>query len=85
MPVSLCAVRLFTGRSHQIRAQFASRGMPLLGDGKYGSRQKCPIALFAHRLTFCHPITGKTMTFSLPVTEAFPWDQFALEKTYDAI
>ena len=59
---SLVAVRLHTGRSHQIRVQFSSRGFPLVGDHKYGSRaaQTAPL-LFSCRLTFPHD--GKTVTF----------------------
>lgn len=59
----LVKVRLHTGRTHQIRVQFAHRGHPLLGDSKYGAHDRCPIALFCHRLSFPHPITGKMMTF----------------------
>ena len=43
---------LDTGRTHQIRTQFASRKHPLAGDGKYGSRIKCPIALICGELTY---------------------------------
>lgn len=60
---SLVQIRLFTGRSHQIRVQFASRGFPLLGDGKYGAKDgyKAPM-LFCARLTF--PYQGKQLQFS---------------------
>ena len=60
---SLMHIRLHTGRSHQIRVQFASRGFPLVGDHKYGSRasETAPM-LFSCRLTFPHQ--GKTVTFS---------------------
>ena len=63
---SLLHIRLHTGRSHQIRVQFASRGFPLVGDHKYGSRddQKAP-ALFSCRITF--PWRGETKVF-----EVFP-------------
>ncbi|MBQ9773589.1 MAG: RluA family pseudouridine synthase [Clostridia bacterium] len=75
--VSLMRVRLQTGRTHQIRVQFSSRGHALAGDGKYGARDRCPIALFATRLAFSHPKTGKTMEFSaLPTGEV--WDAFEL-------
>ena len=75
---TLVLVRLHTGRTHQIRVQFASRGLPLAGDGKYGSREKCPfIALWAYRLTFPHPVTGKTVSaVSEPNAETLPWSCF---------
>ena len=60
---ALVQVRLYTGRSHQIRVQFASRGYPLLGDKKYGARDSCTCPmLYSFRLTFPHQ--GKTMEFS---------------------
>ncbi len=62
--LSLVRVRLQTGRTHQIRVQFSSRGYPLVGDGKYGARDRAPIALFSHRLSFPHPDSGKPMEFS---------------------
>ena len=72
--VSLVRISLRTGRTHQIRVQFASRGLPLVGDGKYGaSGDRCPIALFSTRLAFSHPVTGKPMEFcALP--EGGVWD-----------
>ena len=75
---TLVLVRLHTGRTHQIRVQFASRGLPLVGDGKYGSREKAPyIGLWAFRLTFPHPMTGKELTAAaLPDTETLPWSLF---------
>lgn len=59
----LVHVRLFTGRSHQIRVQFSSRGFPLIGDHKYGSRaaETAPM-LFSCRITF--PYKGKTCQFN---------------------
>ena len=63
---SLVRVRLHTGRSHQIRVQFSSRGFPLVGDHKYGSRavETVPM-LFSCKLTFPH--RGRTLSFeSLP-------------------
>ena len=52
---SLVHVRLHTGRSHQIRIQCASRGFPLVGDHKYGSRDDSPVPmLYSCRLTFPH-------------------------------
>ena len=59
---SLVRVRLHTGRSHQIRVQFSSRGFPLVGDHKYGSRdEKLQPMLFSCRITF--PWKGKPMQF----------------------
>ena len=59
---SLVRIRLHTGRSHQIRVQFASRGYPLVGDHKYGARDSSPAPmLFSCKLTF--PWKGKTMQF----------------------
>lgn len=59
---SLVHIRLHTGRSHQIRVQFASRGYPLVGDHKYGSRddRNAPM-LFSYRITF--PWKGKVLAF----------------------
>jgi 23S rRNA pseudouridine1911/1915/1917 synthase len=76
---ALVLVRLHTGRTHQVRVQFASRGMPLLGDGKYGSREKCPyIALWAYRLVFPHPVNGKEVAAeALPTLDSAPWGEFA--------
>jgi len=67
--VSLCRVRLHTGRTHQIRVQFASRKHPLLGDGKYGSRIKGNIALQCAKISFLHPKSGEHMEFTVPIPE----------------
>ena len=74
--VSLVEVAPLTGRTHQIRVQFASRGMPLLGDRKYGGHGSLGISLVCHRITL-PPMDGhdeKTVVYQ-PVGE--PWDWFA--------
>ena len=66
--VSLIKINLKTGRTHQIRVQFSSRGFPLLGDKRYGSRDNFKnLALWSYKLSFEHPITHEKLTFkSLP-------------------
>ena len=65
-PESLVHIRLYTGRSHQIRVQFASRGYPLVGDHKYGARDAFPAPmLFSCRITL--PYEGRELTL-----EAWP-------------
>lgn len=61
---TLVKINLKTGRHHQIRVQFASRGHALCGDTRYGNT-KGYIALCANKLTFIHPITKKEMTFEI--------------------
>lgn len=74
---SLVRILLKTGRSHQIRVQFSSRAMPLLGDVKYGSTEKgCNIALWSNRLCFRHPVSGALLDFSAPPPEEYPWNLF---------
>lgn len=73
---SLVRVRLYTGRTHQIRVQFASRGYPLLGDGKYGSRDHgCTCALWSHLLEF-PAADGRVLSFCAPAPAGYPWDAF---------
>lgn len=81
-PISLVKIRLHTGRTHQIRVQFSHRKMPLVGDTKYGSREKeVNIALWSHHLEFCHPTQkGKTVSeYSLPALSQYPWKLFREE------
>lgn len=67
-------IKLETGRTHQIRVQFASRGMPLIGERKYSSvEDPCEIALWSYRLGFTHPTTGKPMEFILEPPDRYPW------------
>jgi len=64
--LSLLRIRLHTGRTHQIRVQLASRRHPLAGDRRYGAPKSeySTVALVAYRLTFPHPATGESMTFT---------------------
>ena len=78
--ISLVKVKLITGRTHQIRVQFASRGMPLLGDGKYGSRDnKSSLALWSHSIEFLHPITNKILAVKCVPPSVYPWTSFSIE------
>lgn len=61
---SLLKIRLYTGRTHQIRVQFASRGFPLVGDRKYGAKSAGALQLCAYRLSFPHPRDGR-ISFTL--------------------
>ena len=75
--LSLVRIHLETGRTHQIRAQFSSRNLPLVGDRKYSLREDgCPIALWSHSLSFRHPGTGKPVVFREPAPERWPFDMF---------
>ena len=70
--LSLLKIRLLTGRTHQIRVQFASRKMPLVGDRRYGSHIPANhIQLCAARLSFSHPVTGEALRFSYDPTDEF--------------
>ncbi|MDO5146310.1 MAG: RluA family pseudouridine synthase [Eubacteriales bacterium] len=76
--LSWVLIMLATGRHHQIRVQFASRGIGLYGDTKYNplfqktKKKYIPLGLYSTRLAFCHPVTGEKMTFKTePQGEAF--------------
>ncbi|MCQ2911958.1 MAG: RluA family pseudouridine synthase [Bacilli bacterium] len=75
---ALVCIRLLTGRSHQIRVQFASRKTPVYGDGKYGSRCKMKgFALWSSKLEFNHPFTKERIECEcLPEQELTPWSFF---------
>lgn len=75
--LGLIRIALHSGRSHQIRVQFGSRGTPIVGDGKYGSRIKSKsIALWSFRLSFRHPISGEMMDYSILPPKEYPWTFF---------
>ncbi len=72
--MSRVRIALDTGRTHQIRVQFASRGLPLVGERKYSTLEDpCEIALWSCRLAFTHPKTGKPMEFTLEPPSGYPW------------
>ena len=74
--MSRVQIRLHTGRTHQIRVQFASRNMPLVGERKYSERNDpCEIALWSCRLAFTHPRTGERMEFIHEPPREFPWTE----------
>lgn len=89
--ISLIEIKLITGRHHQIRVQMSHKGMPLLGDNKYGNDQsrslsyeiKCRnVALCAYKLEFFHPVFKKKITFErLPEGEVFT--PFFIKNFYD--
>lgn len=75
--LSLVDIELITGRAHQIRVQFASRGNPLVNDNKYNNNAlKGNIALYAYRLSFIHPITKEVMTFTKQLPNYYPFSLF---------
>ena len=76
---SLVRVRLYTGRTHQIRVQFASRGLPLAGDRRYGAASDGAIALFSSALSFPHPITREMIASSAVPDAEGNWLGFDLE------
>ena len=75
--MSLVRIRLHTGRTHQIRVQFASRGWPLFGERKYCAEPDvCPLALWSHTLGFTHPVTGAYLRFEKAPPPLRPWTYF---------
>ena len=72
--MSRVLIRLYTGRTHQIRVQFSSRGFPLVGERKYFEpSDDCPLALWSYRLCFEHPETGEHLRFSQEPPCIWPW------------
>lgn len=75
--MSLVVIELVTGRTHQIRVQFASRKLPLVGDGKYGSRDNhVTCALWSHKVELVHPITKKIILAESMPQNGYPWSLF---------
>lgn len=82
VPLTLVRVQLYTGRTHQIRVQFSSRRLPLLGDEKYGGPplETKGLPLWSCHLKFRHPVTGKDVEgVSLP-PRTYPWTLFTIEE-----
>jgi len=78
---SLVKVHLKTGRHHQIRVQFASRGYALVGDNRYGNDNLKQIGLFAYQLSFIHPVKKEIMEFRfIPTKEPFDVFKEVLKK-----
>lgn len=78
--LTLVKVRLHTGRTHQIRVQFSHRGLPLLGDIRYGSKAPCSTALWSYHLAFTHPVTGQPVDVTCPPPDTYPWTLFPAAK-----
>ena len=77
---TLVSVLLKTGRHHQIRVQFASRGHYLLGDQRYGIQDNTQICLFSYYLSFTHPVTKEVLEFKeFPDNKGY-WTSFTLSK-----
>jgi len=78
--LSLVRIELMTGRHHQIRVQFASRGYPLYGDHKYNkffiNDNKTDIALVAKELSFAHPVTNQILNFEIDLPKKYPYNLF---------
>ncbi len=82
--LSLVKIQLHTGRTHQIRVQFSSRGLPLVGDRKYGmAGDACEIALWSACLAFQHPESGENMRFFHVPPMQYPWNLF--EETLQSV
>lgn len=72
--LSKVRIHLHTGRTHQIRVQFSSRGFPLVGERKYCEpMDECPLALWSHMIGFTHPKTGERMRFEKEPPAVWPW------------
>ena len=75
---SLVSITLKTGRHHQIRVQFASRGHYLLGDQRYGVLDNKQISLFSYYLSFEHPVTHEVLEFKRMPDKKDYWTIFTV-------
>lgn len=81
--ISLVRIRLITGRTHQIRCQFAHCGFPLLGERKYSTfNDPCRFALWSEELSFPHPASGEALTFRREPPSEYPWTMFPQGEVY---
>lgn len=72
--MSRVRINLLTGRTHQIRVQFSSREMPLVGERKYAVLDDpCEIALWSHCISFLHPATKEPLRFIKEPPRIYPW------------
>ena len=75
--LTLVRIHLVTGRTHQIRVQFSSRGFPLVGDRRYGREDRAEdIALWSHSIGFHQPKTGQWLEFTKEPPRTYPWTEF---------
>ena len=75
--LSLVEIKLHTGRTHQIRVQFSSRKMPVLGDGRYGGKcSKRKIALRSYQVSFEHPFKKEQICIRSDAPDEYPWNLF---------
>ena len=76
--LNLIEIKLYTGRSHQIRVQLSYNGNPLYGDQKYNKNAKVgeQLALFAKKLEFYHPISNELLCFELDIPDRYPFSLF---------
>ena len=82
----LVKVNLHTGRSHQIRVQFASRSLYVYGDRRYGTPTKTNLALWASLLAFTHPVTKERLVFKIePPTDEAPWNKFDVSSAFEKL
>jgi 23S rRNA pseudouridine1911/1915/1917 synthase len=84
--ITLLKVKLQTGRYHQIRCQLSHIGCPIVGDGKYGSRDKGARypALFSYSLSFT-AMGDEVKVSALPDTSGYPWNLFSIEKALEEL
>lgn len=81
--MSLVRIKLITGRTHQIRCQFAAHGLPLVGERKYNVDESgLPLALWSHSIAF-NDSEGKRAVFSAPPPDTYPWACFKIFKKFE--